>query len=169
MPMQGFFNLMTPNHLLQKLAREYEAWKEAPLDVDVAWNFFVTAEHLPDWLAQADPKALGGYRITTFKRAHALTRICAHLANGAKHFRPREKPAEQLNTSVDHAVREVTGYVEDGYIEDGYYAEELALRVHLTPDELVALQRDGVPITAADIDALWLAARVLAFWQARVL
>jgi hypothetical protein len=69
---------------------------------------------------------------------------------------------------VDRTVREVMGYVEDGYIEDGYYAEEPALRVYLTPPELAALQRDGVPVTAAGIDALWLAARVLEFWQTRL-
>jgi hypothetical protein len=168
MAMRGIFDLTTPHHLLQKLTREYEEWKKDPLNVDRAWNFFVTAEHLPHWLAQPDPKALGGSSIKKFKRAQPLTRICAHLANGAKHFRPTEKPAEMLNTSVDRTVREVTGYVEDGYIEDGYYAEEPALRVYLTPPELAALQRDGVPVTAAGIDALWLAARVLEFWQTRL-
>lgn len=91
MPMEGFFDLMTPHHLLQKLAREYEEWKKDPLNVDRAWNFFVTAEHLPDWLGRTNSQALGGLRIEEFKRAQPLTRICAHLANGGKHFRPNPK------------------------------------------------------------------------------
>ena len=168
MAMRGFFELTTPHHLLQKLTREYEEWKKDPLNVDRAWNFFVTAEHLPDWLAQTDPKAFAGSGIKKFKRAQPLTRICTHLANGAKHFRPTEKPTEMLNTSVDTTVREMTGYVKPGYVKPGYYAQEPALRVYLTPTELAALQRDCVPVTAAGIDALWLAARVLEFWKTRL-
>jgi hypothetical protein len=75
MAMHGFFELTTPHHLLQKLTREYEEWKKDPLNVDRAWNFFVTAEHLPDWLAQTDPKALAGSGIKKFKRAQPLARL----------------------------------------------------------------------------------------------
>jgi hypothetical protein len=45
--MQGFFYLKTPEDLLHKLEREYEKVKQNPADVDHAFNFFVTAEHLP--------------------------------------------------------------------------------------------------------------------------
>jgi hypothetical protein len=98
------------------------------VNVDLAWNFFVTAEHLPDWLGRKNPRALEGYGIEKFKRHRALTRICAQLANGAKHFIPITKPAERLNTSVDRAVREHTGWVEPGWV-----GEDPALRVYLHP------------------------------------
>jgi hypothetical protein len=160
MPMPGFFDLMTPQDLLQKLEREYVRWTADPLNVDLAWNFFVTAEHLPDWLARTGPGMPGGLTITAVKRDSPLLRICSHIANGGKHFRPRAE-----HTSVDRTVCEMTGYVEEDYIDDDYYAEELALRIYLAPHEVFALQQAGVPVIAVDIDALWLAAQVLEFWR----
>ena len=47
--MQGFFNLQTQFDLRDKLHRELDKLRAAPLDVDAAFNFFVTAEHLPEW------------------------------------------------------------------------------------------------------------------------
>jgi hypothetical protein len=163
--MEGLFGLQTPDHLLHKLEREHERWKADPLNVDLAWNFFVTAEHLPDWLAHRGPRTLEGFSITKFKRAQPLTRICANLANGAKHFIPRVKPEERLNTSVERTAREMSGYVEEGYVEEGYVGEEPVLRVYLTPDEWAALRQEDSRVTAAEIDALRLAALVLTFWQ----
>ena len=156
MAMEGFFELRTPHDLLQKLEREYAQWKANPLNVDLAWNFFVTAEHLPDWLGRTNSQALGGRRIEDFKRDQPITRICHHLANGGKHFRPNPK----WNTSVARTVRENTGWVEPGWIEEGWVGEEPALRVYLTPKERTELKLDS-----EDIDALWLAARIMEFWQ----
>src|SRR5688572_12385857 len=155
MPMPGFFDLMTPQDLMQKLEREYARWTADPLNVDLAWNFFVTAEHLPDWLARTGPGMPGGLTITAVKRDSPLLRICSHIANGEKHFRPGPD-----YTSVDCTVREMTGLVKGGFVEEGFVADEPALRVYLTPDEQQALKRD-----AADVDALPLAAQVLEFWR----
>ena len=80
MAMEGLFNLRTLEDLLRKLEWEYAQWQKGPSNTYVAWNFFVTAEHLPDWLAQADcrlPKDLP-YK---FKRKTPLLRICSHLAS----------------------------------------------------------------------------------------
>ena len=44
---EGFFDLKTPEDLLKKLEREYERLQQHPHDVDMAFNFFVTAEHIP--------------------------------------------------------------------------------------------------------------------------
>jgi hypothetical protein len=160
MAMEGVFELTTPAHLLGKLEREYERWKADPVNSDFAWNFFVTAEHLPDWLARSDSKAWGGKSINAFKKDNPLLRICSHIANGGKHFRPSPE-----HTSVDRTVREMTDYAKDGYVKKGYFAEEPALRVYLAPDEVAALQQADVPVTAEDIDALWVAAQVLKFWR----
>jgi hypothetical protein len=157
--MNAFFEMKEPLDLLHKLEREHERWKSEPLKIDFAWNFFVTAEHLPDWMgrAHAGPPLLGGDSIEKFKASRPLLRICSHIANGGKHLVPDPK----RHTSVDRTVRERSGYIEAGYIEDGYYAEELMLRVYLTPDEMAALGRD-----AADIDALGLADRIMEFYRA---
>jgi hypothetical protein len=158
MPPEGFFEMTTYVYLFQKLEREYERWKADPLNVDHAWNFFVTAEHLPDWMGRTHtgPPLLGGESIKKFKTDRPLLRICSHLANGGKHLIPHPKQ----HSSVDRTVCELTGYIEDGYIEDGYFAEEPMLRVYLTPDELAALGRD-----TADVDALWLADRIMELWR----
>lgn len=168
MQLYKFFDLKDPRNLLRKLEREYDRWKADPLNVDFAWNFFVTAEHLPDWIYYQDmpttgterPDLLDGQKPYDFKMAlmRPALRICSHLANGAKHFH-----LTNINlTSVGDTVREMTGYIEDGYIEDDYFAEELMLRVHLTPQEQTALGRDS-----ADVDALALASWVLEFWRMR--
>ena len=157
--MHGFFELKTPTDLLHKLEREYERWKSDPSNVDLAWNFFVTAEHLPDWLGRTHSGSplLGGDGINKFRTDRPFLRICSHLANGGKHLVPRP----DQHTSVDHTVREMTGFVEPGFVEKGFFAEEPALRVYLTPNELTALGRD-----TADVDALWLTDRIMEFWQA---
>ena len=54
-PMEGLFTLQIPEHLLRKLEGEYMQWKDEPWNSYRAWNFFVTAEHLPEWLGQARP------------------------------------------------------------------------------------------------------------------
>jgi hypothetical protein len=121
----------------------------------------VTAEHLPDWLARTGTRLVGRFSIGDFKRDKPLLRICSHLANGGKHFRADP----ERHTSVERTVREMTGYVKDGYVQEGYVGEAPVLRVYLTPDEWAALQQEDSRVTAAEIDALRLAARVLAFWQ----
>jgi hypothetical protein len=157
--MDAFFEMNEAVDLLHKLEREYERWKADPLNVDFAWNFFVTAEHLPDWMGRTHqgPPLLGRENIGTFKADRPLLRVCSQIANGGKHLVADPK----RHTSVDRTVREVSGYIEAGYIEDGYYAEEPMLRVYLTPDEVAALGRD-----AADVDALWLANRIMEFYRA---
>src|SRR4051812_18185088 len=74
---QGFGpNLNTPADLLGKLRHDFERVHENTHDAYAAFDFFVTAEHLPEWCG--DP---------TIKRKEPLLRIVSHLANGAKHFR----------------------------------------------------------------------------------
>ena len=46
----GVFGLKTPADLLQKMARELARLRDDPDNVDHAFNFFVTAEHMLDWL-----------------------------------------------------------------------------------------------------------------------
>lgn len=154
MPMEGFFEMTTPTHLLQKLEREYEAWRQEPLNTDRAWNFFITAEHLPDWLARTASQSLGGLKITAFKRQTPLLRICSHLANGGKHFRH----STAQHTSVA-STRQQKGWASPGWVSSGC-ATTPALMVDLTPEEQQAFSS-----AEASIEALNLAADVLAFWQ----
>ena len=134
-----FYDLKTPKDLLGKLEREYERWQADPLNVDLAWNFFVTAEHLPDWVYYQDkpttgkerPDLLDGQNYHDFKmdRTRPKLRICSHLANGGKHFHLR-------NTNLTS----VTGtHVQGGWVPLGWAPEGWvplpALMVDLTPCE----------------------------------
>jgi hypothetical protein len=163
--MKGIFGRKDPKDLLYKLEREYGQLLSDPTNGDMAWNFFVTAEHIPDWLARSDPKSLGGKSINTFKRNNPLMHVCENLANGAKHFIPRVKPEERLNVSVDDTGTEMTSYIEDDYIEDDYYAEEPMLMVYLTPYEVAEFQKAGFQYVGAKIEVPWLATQVLQFWR----
>jgi hypothetical protein len=68
----SFFALVGPLDLFRKMEADLAALIESPSDSRLAFNFFVTAEHLPDWL---DERVL--------VRKHALLRVVSHLASGA--------------------------------------------------------------------------------------
>lgn len=48
--MKGLFQLQTAHELLAKLRHDHERLREAPNDAYVAFDFFVTAEHMLDWV-----------------------------------------------------------------------------------------------------------------------
>ncbi len=48
--MEGLFSLKTPADLREKLRRDLAKLLDAPLDADAAFNFFITAEHMLDWV-----------------------------------------------------------------------------------------------------------------------
>jgi hypothetical protein len=167
-----FFTLKTPEDLLRKLERDYDRWETDPLNIDLGWNFFMTAEHLPDWVYYQDmptsgkprPDLLDGQTPYEFKmdRTCPLIRICSHLANEAKHFHLGNTKL----TSVGDTMRDNTGYFAEGFFAKNYFARghfrEPALLVRLDHKEQTALG-----LSEAVMDALWLAARVLEFWRRR--
>src|SRR5258706_15507092 len=61
--------------LLGKLRFDFERVRKNTHDAYAAFDFFVTAEHLPEW-----------QRDKTVIRQEPLLRVVSHLANGAKHF-----------------------------------------------------------------------------------
>ena len=168
MQLYKFFVLKTPEDLLRKLERECNRWKADPLNVDFAWNFFITAEHLPDWVYYQDmptsgkerPDLLDGETPYEFKMAlkRPVLRICSHLANGAKHFHLRNSNL----ASVASMHERPRAFFEPGAFIEGFF-EPPALMVDLAPDEQRALS-----LAEPLIEALSLASDVLAFWQARL-
>jgi len=100
---KGFLHLTTAEELFKKLEHDYEALKADVHDPYKAFNFFVTAEHLPDWVGD-----------TSIKDKNPFLRISSHLATGAKHF----KVTNPKKNSVGSTAVDI--YVEEGYAEDGY-------------------------------------------------
>jgi hypothetical protein len=137
----NFFELRKAADLFRKLEADL-ADLQASQGTRDAYNFFVTAEHLPDWLGKRG-----------LVKQHALLRVVSHIANGAKHF--------VLDDKRHRSVRgtEKNRYVEAGYVAPGYYDEPLI--IHLASDEAKELGTSA-------IDASDLAQRVMAFWKPHV-
>ena len=143
---QGFGELTLPSHLLYKLEHDFERMKTSPQDQYAAFDFFVTAEHIIDWIhpdCKLDREAL---RLNV-----ALLRITSHIANGAKHFEAKANRHKSITGITKERV------VEVGYVEEGYFEEPL--RIHLTSEEAEALN------TSITIDAALLASHVLKYWS----
>lgn len=105
---KGFFDLQTPEHLLAKAHRDYLRMCKNYLDTDAAFDFFVTARHVPDWL-EADGR---GAAASAFAR-HVQLRICRHIADGAKHFEATAKQHQQIEgTSVAFFADDESGLIE---------------------------------------------------------
>lgn len=134
-----FFELKTPQDLFRKLEGDFAELEASYQDTRSAFNFFVTAEHLPDWLNQ---------RPLVHKTP--LLRIVSHLANGAKHF---EIDGDR-HSSVESGEKE--RYFAEDYCEPGYVEEPLT--IHLT-------QEEAVEFGMTTIDALALGRMVLDFWR----
>src|SRR5258705_1989668 len=134
-----FFDLLTPADLFRKLQDDLQALEASYQDARVAFNFFVTAEHLPDWLNRRD-----------LVRQHCILKVVSHIANGAKHFVLDDNRHKSVTST------EKFRYVEQGYIEPGYVDEPLL--IHLSPNETKELG-------TSTIDPVTLARKVIQFWQ----
>ncbi len=81
--MKGIFHLTTAPDLRNKLRRDLERLKKNFMDSDAAFNFFVTAEHLLDWVY---PGQVNEKKRKKARKDSILLAVCSHLASGAKHF-----------------------------------------------------------------------------------
>jgi hypothetical protein len=83
--LNGFFSLRSVHDLLDKLEHDYKRLQSAdpttPAAQYAAFDFFVCAEHLADWLSNERGGSL------TSHRSYADGALVSHVANGAKHFR----------------------------------------------------------------------------------
>ena len=83
--LEGLFSLRTPKDLVGKLEADFNRLRAGdPASDDAqyaAFDFFITAEHLPDWLSRSTGGSLSSHR------AYPECSLVSHIANGAKHFR----------------------------------------------------------------------------------
>lgn len=125
--LEGFIGLFEAKDLFEKLRSDYNDFLASPNDPYKAYNFFITAEHLPDWLK--DKK---------IKYSDPYLRICCHLATGAKHFGVTDKNKKSVEGwSVDV-------YIKEDYVEDDYVAPVLV--INLTDEEEDELGRDSIEL-----------------------
>ncbi len=143
---EGFFELKTPPDLFQKLRREYDRLEKAPTDQDAAFNFFVTAEHLLDWLYPNDKK-----KRDTEREGNILLQVCSHIANGAKHF----KATAKRHTSVKDTMVSAAAFQPNAF-------QENAFQVHGWL--VIELDGEAAQMLGQNIEVVELARRLLRFW-----
>lgn len=134
-----FFELKSAADLFCKLEDDLAHMEAAGQDSRIAFNFFVTAEHLPDWLGQ---RAL--------VRKYSFLRVVSHIANGAKHFELTNKRHKSVTNTEKLRV------FEDEVFEPGVFDEPLI--IELSPNEAQELG-------TAKIDAVSLGRKVVEFWR----
>ena len=152
--MQKFFHLRTANDLLQKLERDFKKLKQHPRDVDLAFNFFITAEHILDWKY---PGRANKKNREKLRSSEVLLQVTSHLASGAKHFDVEAKH----HTSVKDTGRSAyfpEGYLSKSYWPEGYWPESL----------IIHLDEDMAQKLSTQINVLNLASDVLQFWQSNL-
>jgi hypothetical protein len=142
---KGFAELRVPRDLVKKLEYDLERVLQSPQDQYAAFDFFVTAEHIVDWIHPDDRKAREAARSSS-----SLLRITSHLANGVKHFEAKMAHHQSV------ADVEKSRYVEAGYVEEGYFED--ALIIHLSAAEQSSFGQSS-------IEAAVLAKQVYEYWQ----
>lgn len=150
--MKGIFKLNDVSDLLIKLRSEFELLKKEPVNAYTAWNFFVTAEHLLDWLY---PGLAGREQRERERKDEVLLQICSHIATGAKHFIPEAKHHQSVADTGSTGYFP-TGWFAKNYFPDGYNPGVLYVR----------LEGDARGKLGKHISVVELADKVLAYWEA---
>lgn len=143
--MPGVWNLTSPADLLRKPEVDLARMKAAPRDARPAFDFFVTAFHISDWLQPHD-----GAKRRTMIAGSPLLIIAGAIANGSKHFNtddPRWKGVQGTYSGM----RGPLGATPAGIPTD--------LWVALGKDLAEAAQ------CPEDISAIGLAGRILDWWR----
>lgn len=144
--MAGAFTIKTAADLLQKLERDYTRLCRNPIDADAAFDFFVTAAHMPEWTFRGHRQSIDRVKKVT------IINVCAHLANGFKHF-----------MRIDGADPPTSGSrVRNGAFNSGFSNGFNISRLVVDLDGQAAME------LGLEIDADELARRVLDFWRNEV-
>lgn len=134
--------LTTPSDLFDKIEDDLCELRRSSQNVRVAFNLFVSLEHLSDWL-----------ELRVLVRDNCVLRIISNIANGAKHL----KISEKRHSSVTRLEKE--RWVEEGWVEDGWV--DAPLTVFLS-------EKEAEELGVSYIDSVTLAERAIDFWRPHV-
>lgn len=146
--MSGLFQLRNASDLLAKLKHDYRRLEEAPDDAYIAFDFFVTAEHMLDWLY---PGRANRTQRNSERNSNLILQVVSHLANGAKHM-ILEDPR---HGSIQHADIAFTPYGEGAYGAGTFGG--ISLVVTLEGDAAAAFGHQTTPLKLAN--------RALKYWS----
>ena len=148
--MSGVFGLISPKDLLGKLGRDLDALRRSPDNCDLAFNFFVTAEHMLDWIypGSANRKVREDAR-----NGDVLLQLVSHIANGAKHFDQLSAHHRSIGAYVLRSWR--LGVWRTGAWGTGTWSDGLTM----------VLAGDAAKAFGKRVKALELAERTYAYWS----
>jgi hypothetical protein len=142
--LNGFFCLRTARDLREKLEVDYRRlFQSDPASIEAqyaAFDFFVCAEHIPDWLSETSGGSI------THHRSYPEGAMVSHIANGAKHFRVKDR----RHTSVKNTTT-VPGAFDENIFDPSVF--------DCTPRLVIELE------SGATADVLELADKVISHWQ----
>lgn len=143
MPERGIFNLRTTSDLFEKLNHDLGRMKKDRMDSYAAFDFFVTAISMKDWINKNGGHFSGG----TSNYDKQLWKTCDHIRNGSKHFEVNSHRAVKETRPVDGAFSPNT------FEPNAYHTSRLV--VHLESEEAKDL--------GSVIDTVTLAEKVMDF------
>ena len=147
---KGFGDLQTAADLFSKLEHDLGRMNESPEDTFAAFDFFVTAEHMIDWMYPDESES--GAR-SDLRRNVRMLEIVSHLANGNKHF----QATQNRHKSVKGVEESHSGFHPNAFSTKAFSPE--------------AFQFVGLTIELDDgsyVHALELAEDVLEYWQNKI-
>jgi len=165
----GMFSMKTAKDFYQKLQKDFERLREKPGDPHICFDFFVTAEHLPEWhcgaLLGIRPNSSTEAELEDLKkeagklrRSHPCLKMCSHLANNAKHFVATTKRHDSVESTTTMNIVSLdlgTGTAR---------TPQTAFSIICGQDDAQALNlRDGQAISVIELGR-----RILDFWQDRL-
>jgi hypothetical protein len=147
----GFGRLQAPVDLLRKLRHDYSRIGSDPSVEYAAFDFFVTAEHMIDWLLPGNANKKEREQL---RASDPLLEITWDIASGVKHF-VVEAPGHE---SVSHADVALAAFDPVAFDREAFQ----------TADELfVTLEGRAAARFGSRLGVLPLAALVLAYWEHR--
>ena len=143
--------MTSPADLLVKMQHDLSRMEQELANSYPAFDFFITAEHLLDWLYPGDTWSKNGKIRAQKRQGEPLLRVTSHLANGAKHFQVTDK----RHKSVDSLQVHEGAFDPKTFDPNAFDTERL----------IIELQGDEANAFGQQISAIDLARRVLAYWQ----
>lgn len=150
---EGFAVLKRPADLVAKLEHDLERIRAAPEDAYPAFDFFVTAEHILDWLFPGPPGSSQSDKRKSKRDSAKLLKITSHIANGAKHFQAQKK----RHDTVAGLEQELGGFDPRAFSPRSF--------------DPVSFKMKGLNVRLEDgcvVHVLTLAEEVLRYWQREI-
>jgi hypothetical protein len=132
----------TPVDLLLKLEFDYQRIEKNPRDSYAAFDFFVTADNMCDWICDK-----------SLRNKEPLLKIVFHLATGAKHFAPRE-----FHNSVSEIGSEDGAFDANAFDSSAFDVSSL----------VILLNEDEANIFGTEITVNEFAKLVIGYWRKKV-